>query len=73
MVDVYLPLAYLNAWEYCPRRFYLEYEFGEMQDNAHIVMEGQGPILNRLCQLILKTLKSVTGTNQEKSVWIVRI
>jgi CRISPR-associated exonuclease Cas4 len=38
MVDVYLPLAYLNAWEYCPRRFYLEYEFGEMQDNAHIVI-----------------------------------
>ncbi len=30
----YLPLAYLNAWEYCPRRFYLEYQLGEMEDNA---------------------------------------
>lgn len=34
----YLPLAYLNAWEYCPRRFYLEYELGEMQDNEHIIL-----------------------------------
>ena len=38
MTKNYLPLAYLNAWEYCPRRFYLEYELGEMQDNAHIVL-----------------------------------
>ncbi len=34
----YLPLAYLNAWEYCPRRFYLEYQLGEMADNEHIIM-----------------------------------
>ena len=34
----YLPLAYLNAWEYCPRRFYLEYQLGEMVDNEHIIM-----------------------------------
>ena len=34
----YLPLAYLNAWEYCPRRFYLEYQLGEMADNEHILM-----------------------------------
>ena len=38
MNDNYLPLAYLNAWEYCPRRFYLEYELGEMQDNEHIIL-----------------------------------
>lgn len=36
-MDEYLPLAYLNAWEYCPRRFYLEYQLGEMADNEHIV------------------------------------
>ncbi|WP_290598947.1 hypothetical protein [Anabaena sp. AL93] len=30
MNEDYLPLAYLNAWEYCPRRFYLEYVLGEM-------------------------------------------
>lgn len=34
----YLPLAYLNAWEYCPRRFYLEYVLGEMEDNEHIIL-----------------------------------
>ncbi len=38
MAENYLPLAYLNAWEYCPRRFYLEYELGEMQDNEHIIL-----------------------------------
>lgn len=34
----YLPLAYLNAWEYCPRRFYLEYQLGEMEDNEHVIL-----------------------------------
>ncbi|ACK70152.1 CRISPR-associated protein Cas4 [Gloeothece citriformis PCC 7424] len=38
MNDDYLPLAYLNAWEYCPRRFYWEYVLGEMADNEHILM-----------------------------------
>lgn len=38
MTQNYLPLAYLNAWEYCPRRFYLEYELGEMEDNEHIIL-----------------------------------
>ncbi len=38
MNDDYLPLAYLNAWEYCPRRFYLEYVLGEMADNEHVIL-----------------------------------
>ncbi|MEB3214193.1 MAG: CRISPR-associated protein Cas4 [Leptolyngbyaceae bacterium] len=38
MTETYLPLAYLNAWEYCPRRFYLEYVLGEMADNEHIIL-----------------------------------
>lgn len=38
MIENYLPLAYLNAWEYCHRRFYLEYQLGEMEDNEHIIM-----------------------------------
>ncbi len=37
-MENYLPLAYLNAWEYCPRRFYLEYVLGEMEDNEHIIL-----------------------------------
>jgi CRISPR-associated exonuclease Cas4 len=38
MTNNYLPLAYLNAWEYCPRRFYFEYILGEMEDNEHIIL-----------------------------------
>jgi len=38
MNEDYLPLAYLNAWEYCPRRFYLEYVLGEMEENEHIIL-----------------------------------
>ena len=38
IMDNYLPLAYLNAWEYCPRRFYLEYVLGEMADNEHLIL-----------------------------------
>jgi len=37
-MEDYLPLSYLNAWEYCHRRFYLEYVLGEMEVNEHIVM-----------------------------------
>ncbi|WP_448561803.1 CRISPR-associated protein Cas4 [Trichothermofontia sp.] len=37
-MDEYLPLAYLNAWEYCPRRFYLQYVLGEWEENEHIVL-----------------------------------
>ncbi|MGL5080691.1 MAG: CRISPR-associated protein Cas4 [Microcoleaceae cyanobacterium] len=38
MTEDYLPLAYLNAWEYCPRRFYLEYVLGEWAENEHIIL-----------------------------------
>jgi CRISPR-associated exonuclease Cas4 len=38
MVQDFLPLSYLNAWEYCPRRFYLEYVLGEFETNEHIVL-----------------------------------
>jgi len=38
MIDNYLPLSFLNAWEYCPRRFYFEYVCGEMENNEHIIM-----------------------------------
>ena|SRR5579875_1732732 len=38
--DEYLPLSYLNAYAYCPRRFYYEFALGEMVVNEH-VLEGQ--------------------------------
>ncbi|MGH2458613.1 MAG: CRISPR-associated protein Cas4 [Chloroflexota bacterium] len=40
MDDDYLPISMLNAYEYCPRRFYYEHVLGEMLVNEH-VLEGQ--------------------------------
>ncbi len=36
--NFFLHLVDLNAWEYCHRRFYLEYELWEIEDNEHIVI-----------------------------------
>ena len=57
MNENYLPLAYLNAWEYCPRRFYIEYELGEMADNEYIV---QGRHIHRNVDK--------EGTQQEENI-----
>jgi len=36
----FLPISHLNAYAYCPRRFYYEFALGEMVINEH-VLEGQ--------------------------------
>jgi len=36
----YIPISHLNAYAYCPRRFYYEFTLGEMIVNEH-VLEGQ--------------------------------
>lgn len=36
----YIPISHLNAYAYCPRRFYYEFALGEMIVNEH-VLEGQ--------------------------------
>ncbi len=36
----YISISYLNAYAYCPRRFYYEFTLGEMVVNEH-VLEGQ--------------------------------
>ncbi|MBF0550812.1 MAG: CRISPR-associated endonuclease Cas1 [Deltaproteobacteria bacterium] len=36
----YIPVSYLNAYVYCPRRFYLERVLGMFEDNAHTI-EGR--------------------------------
>ena len=36
----YIPISYLNAYAYCPRRFYYEFTLAEMVVNEH-VLEGQ--------------------------------
>lgn len=33
----YLPISFLNALVYCPRRFYYEYAWGEMLVNEHVL------------------------------------
>jgi len=33
----YIPISYLNALEYCPRRFWYEFVEGEMLVNAHVL------------------------------------
>ncbi len=36
-MEGYLPISYLNALEYCPRRFYYEYVQAEMVVNYHVL------------------------------------
>ncbi len=62
----YLPLAYLNAWEYCPRRFYLEYQLGEMADNEHILM---GRHLHRNIDQAGVTQEGDILIHQQQWVW----
>jgi CRISPR-associated exonuclease Cas4 len=62
----YLQLAYLNAWEYCPRRFYLEYQLGEMEDNEHIVM---GRYLHENINEEGTTVENNTIIHRQQWVW----
>lgn len=70
MQETYLPLAYLNAWEYCPRRFYLEYVLGEMADNEHIVM---GRHLHRHINTETVIREGETTIHQQQWVWSDRL
>ncbi|KPA14435.1 CRISPR-associated protein Cas1/Cas4 [Candidatus Magnetomorum sp. HK-1] len=59
-----IPISYLNAYVYCPRRFYLEYVRGLFEDNIHTI-EGR------------KKHQRVDGKGKEgkaikKDVWIHR-
>lgn len=66
MTENYLPLAYLNAWEYCPRRFYLEYVLGEMEDNEHIIL---GRHLHRNINEEAILTEGDTLIHQQQWVW----
>jgi CRISPR-associated exonuclease Cas4 len=33
----FLPLSYINQFDYCPRRFWYIYAQGEMKENAHVL------------------------------------
>lgn len=66
----YLPLAYLNAWEYCHRRFYLEYELGEMADNEHIIA---GRYLHENIDEEGENRQGDTLTHRHQWVWSERL
>jgi CRISPR-associated exonuclease Cas4 len=70
MIEDYLPLAYLNAWEYCPRRFYLEYVLGEMVDNEHIIL---GRHLHRNINEAAIIQEGNTCIHQQQWVWSDRL
>ena len=69
-MEDYLPLAYLNAWEYCPRRFYLEYVLGEMADNEHIIL---GRHLHRNINEESVIQEGDTRIYQQQWVWSDRL
>lgn len=69
-MENYLPLAYLNAWEYCPRRFYLEYVLGEMEDNEHIIL---GRHLHRNINEESVIQEGNTLIHQQQWVWSDRL
>lgn len=69
-MENYLPLAYLNAWEYCPRRFYLEYVLGEMADNEHIIL---GRHLHRNINEESVSQEGDTRIHQQQWVWSDRL
>ncbi len=66
----YLPLAYLNAWEYCPRRFYLEYQLGEMAENEHLLI---GRHLHRNINEERQSQQGDTKIFQQQWVWSDRL
>ena len=69
-MENYLPLAYLNAWEYCSRRFYLEYVLGEMADNEHIIL---GRHLHRNINQEAIVQEGETRIYQQQWVWSDRL
>ncbi len=66
----YLPLSYLNAWEYCSRRFYLEYVLGEMAENEHLVL---GTHLHRNINETGVLQEGNTLIHQQQWVWSDRL
>ncbi|MBD2083350.1 CRISPR-associated protein Cas4 [Leptolyngbya sp. FACHB-17] len=70
MTEDYLPLAYLNAWEYCPRRFYFEYVLGEMEDNEHIIL-GRHLHCNINEEAVIQ--EGDTRIHQQQWVWSDRL
>lgn len=65
-----LLLYALNAWEYCPRRFYLEYVLGENRENEHILL---GQYLHEAINQPGESREGDTLTRRQQWVWSDRL
>lgn len=68
--ETYLPLSYLNAWEYCHRRFYLECVLGEFEHNEHTVT---GTHIHRHIDNETTRREGDTIIHQQQCVWSDRL
>lgn len=68
--DEMLSISYLNALEYCPRRFYYECALSEFIDNAHTV---EGNMLHERSDSGLRTLENGITTFRRVWVWSDRL
>jgi CRISPR-associated exonuclease Cas4 len=65
-----LSISYLNALDYCPRRFYYECVQGEFIDNAHVV---EGTMLHERSDSGLTTKEGEVTTLRRVWVWSDRL
>ncbi len=65
-----LSISYLNALEYCPRRFYYECALGEFIDNAHVV---EGTMRHERSDSRVKTTEDDIATHRRVWVWSDRL
>jgi CRISPR-associated exonuclease Cas4 len=68
--EITLSLSYLNALEYCPRRFYYECVLGEFLDNAHVV---EGTMFHERSDSGLTTTEGTVTTLRRVWVWSDRL
>lgn len=68
--EMTLSISFLNALEYCPRRFYYECVLGEFLDNAHVV---EGTMLHERSDSGLATKEGELTTLRRVWVWSQRL
>jgi CRISPR-associated exonuclease Cas4 len=60
-----LSISYLNALEYCPRRFYYQCALGEFAENAHVV---EGKMRHRVSDT--GQISTEDGVTMLRRVWV---
>src|SRR5205085_1744199 len=69
-IETTLSISYLNALEYCPRRFYYECVLAEFLDNVHVV---EGTMLHERSDSGLTTKEGEVTTLRRVWVWSDRL